>query len=81
MYVYAPLLSFTVQETVPVKATSVVLSTPGPVRWKSWMELLSFTVILYVPGLSVFTAAPSFVRLIVKPGPTVPTRPLEEVAV
>src|SRR5262245_37456080 len=50
----------------------MILFTPGPERWKSWMFDLSLTVILYVPALSVFTLAVPFFRLMVKPGPTVP---------
>jgi hypothetical protein len=42
---------------------------------------LSLTVILYVPGASVVTGEPPLVSVIVKPGPTVPTRPPEAVVV
>src|SRR6478672_511701 len=37
------------------------------------MDALSWMTSLYAPGLSVFTALPSFVSPIVYPGPTVPT--------
>src|SRR5262245_51350771 len=50
----------------------MILFTPGPERWKSWMFDLSLTVTLYVPALSVFTLAVPFFRVMVKPGPTVP---------
>src|SRR5262245_33174787 len=50
----------------------IILFTPGPVRWKLWMFDLSLTVIAYLPGLSVVTFAEPFLRLIVKPGPTLP---------
>ena len=44
----------------------------GTKMWKLWRLLRSSTVSQYVPGLSDVTGAPSSVRLIVKPGPTVP---------
>src|SRR5262245_63399321 len=50
----------------------MTLFTPGPLRWKLCMFDLSLTVILYEPGLSVFTVAVPFFRVMVKPGPTVP---------
>src|SRR5262245_26274991 len=50
----------------------MTLLRPGPLMWKSWMFDLSLTVILYEPGLSVFTLAVPFFRVMVKPGPTVP---------
>ena len=50
----------------------MILFTPGPFIWKLWMFDLSLTVILYEPALSVFTLAVPFLRVMVKPGPTVP---------
>src|SRR3954471_11454800 len=64
---YVPFFSFTVHFVVPVPGTLVFLLTPGPVRWKSWIDARSRMVIVYVPALTVFL----FI-VIVKPGPTVP---------
>ena len=65
----------TVHVSVPVPLTSVDSSTPGPVRWKLWMLALSSTLIVYVPAVSVLTSLPlASVRLMSKPGPTVPSR-------
>ena len=70
---YVPFFSLTVTVFVPLNGVVVIfLFTPGPVRWKSWMFDLSLTVILYEPALSVFTLAVPFLRVMVKPGPTVP---------
>src|SRR5262245_33468151 len=49
------------------------MSTPGPVRWKLWMLALSWTSTSYVPGARFVTVLPFCWRVIVKPGPTVPT--------
>jgi hypothetical protein len=35
---YVPLFNFTVHFVVPVPVTLVVLLTPGPVMWKSWID-------------------------------------------
>src|SRR3989440_12695495 len=64
---YVPFFSFTVHFVVPVPVTLVVLSTPGPVRWKSWIDARSWMVITYIPALTVCL----FIEM-VKPGPTVP---------
>src|SRR3954452_24712144 len=64
---YVPFFNFTVHFVVPVPATLVFLSTPGPVRWKSWIDARSRMVITYVPAFTVFL----FIE-IVKPGPTLP---------
>ena len=50
----------------------ITFLTPGPKMWKLCAADLSLTVIVYAPGLSVLTALPPFVSVIVKPGPTVP---------
>jgi uncharacterized protein YqfA (UPF0365 family) len=62
-----PFFSVTVKVFVPVPDTLVFTFTPGPVRWKLWIEALSATTSLILPALVGF-----FVSLIVKPGPTVP---------
>ena len=68
-----PFFSVTVTVFVPLNGVVVIfLFTPGPFRWKLWMFDLSLTVILYLPAFSVFTLAVPFLRVIVKPGPTVP---------
>src|SRR3954471_11797810 len=64
---YVPFFNFTVHFVVPVPLTLVFLSTPGPVRWKSWIDARSWIVIAYVPAFTAFL----FI-VIVKPGPTVP---------
>src|SRR5882757_2115952 len=66
---YVPFFSFTVHFVVPVPLTLVFLSTPAPVRWKSWIDARSWMVTTYVPAFTVFL----FI-VIVKPGPTVPVR-------
>src|SRR3954464_13802241 len=71
--VYVPFLSVTVTFLVPTNGTVVTtFLTPGPKMWKLCALDLSFTVIAYEPGLSVFTALPDFMSVIVKPGPTAP---------
>ena len=52
---------------VPVPLTLVFTFTPGPVRWKSWIDALSATTSLIVPALVGF-----LLIVIVNPGPTVP---------
>src|SRR5258708_29760547 len=64
---YVPFFNFTVHLVVPVPVTLVFLLTPGPVRWKSWIDARSWMVIAYVPAFTV-----CLFILIVKPGPTVP---------
>jgi hypothetical protein len=61
-----PFSSVTVNVFDPVAATLVLTFTPGPVRWKSWIEDLSATTSLIVPAFVGF-----FASVIVKPGPTV----------
>jgi hypothetical protein len=39
---YVPFFSFTVHFVVPVPVTLVLLLTPGPVRWKSWIDARSW---------------------------------------
>src|SRR4051812_36756225 len=64
---YVPFFNFTVHFVVPVPGTLVCLLTPGPDRWKSWIDARSWMVITYVPDFTVF-----LFMVIVKPGPTVP---------
>src|SRR5207244_7049190 len=45
----------------------VVLLTPGPLRWKLWIDERSRMMITYLPAFTVFL----FI-VIVKPGPSVP---------
>src|SRR5712691_5458857 len=72
-YVYVPGLSLTVHVWLPVNGTVVFLLTPGPKRWKLWIEDLSSTRIVYVPALSVFTTLPAEdLTATVKPGPEMP---------
>ena len=52
---------------VPVAETLVFTLTPGPVRWKLWIDDLSSTTSLIVPAFVGF-----FAIVMVKPGPTVP---------
>src|SRR3954452_4479063 len=66
---YVPFFNLSVHFVVPVPLTLVFLSTPGPVRWKSWIDARSWMVIAYVPAFTLFL----FI-VIVKPGPTVPVR-------
>jgi len=55
-------LSVTVHVTVPLNATPVLRLTPGPTRWKSWLDERSRTVIAYLPASSVETAFPAGLR-------------------
>ena len=68
---YCPFVNVTSQVSLPVPGTLVASSTPGPWRWKSWIEAISVTSIVYAPGASVVTGVPPCVSEIVKPGPTV----------
>src|SRR3954452_24787272 len=45
-YLYVPFASVTFHVVTPVPETLVVLSTPGPVRWKLWMLDRSLTLIV-----------------------------------
>src|SRR3954451_4577696 len=64
---YVPFFNLTIHFVVPLPLTLVFLSTPGPVRWKSWIDARSWMVIAYVPAFTDFLLIE-----IVKPGPTVP---------
>ena len=65
-----PGLRVTVHVVVVLPPTDVFLLTPGPKRWKLWIEDLSSTLIVYLPLASFFTALPAEVlRVIVKLGP------------
>ena len=61
-----PFFKVRVNVFVPVPPTDVFTSTPGPVRWKSWLDDLSATTIFALPAFV------GFASLIVKPGPTLP---------
>ena len=52
----------------PLNETPVFLFSPGPKRWKLWIEALSSTLILYVPALIAFRSLPAFSTSIEKPG-------------
>jgi hypothetical protein len=65
-------VKLSVQVTTVVSDTSVIWSTPGPVRWKLWLAELSWTSTSYVPGSRFVTGCPLKVSEIVKFGPTVP---------
>src|SRR5215510_9068211 len=52
----------------------IARSIPGPSIWKLWMLALSEIANVYRPGLSVLNALPLCFSVMVKPGPTVPTR-------
>ena len=68
---YVPFVSVTVQLTMPVNAIPESSLTPGPDSANEWNSDWSLTLIVYVPGLSLVTAAPPAVRSeIVSPGPT-----------
>jgi hypothetical protein len=49
-YEYVPAANESVQVTMPIEATSVFWSTPGPWRWKLWLAALSSTWIVNVPA-------------------------------
>jgi hypothetical protein len=67
---YEPGWRSTVHVVEPTKSTVVERSTPGPVRWKSWLADWSVTSIVYVPGVSSVTGDPPLVSEMVNPGPT-----------
>src|SRR3954469_7608690 len=70
-----PFLSVTLIVFEPTNVTLVTsLFRPGPLRRKLWMFDLSATLSVYLPGLSFVTFFAPCLRLIVKPGPTVPLR-------
>src|SRR5689334_734206 len=71
--VYLPFFSFSFHVTLVVAPTDVFLSMPGPFRWKLWIDDLSEILKMYVPAFSFETFLPPFVRVIVNPGPSVPT--------
>jgi hypothetical protein len=66
-YTYVPATSVTFHVTVPTNDTVVVLLTPpGPLRWKLWLDDWSLTMIVYEPAATDVTAAPeAFVNVIV----------------
>jgi hypothetical protein len=53
-----PATSVTFHVAIPMNETVVVWSTPGPLRWKLWLDDWSLTVIVYDPAGSDVTAAP-----------------------
>src|SRR5262249_37286001 len=66
---YVPFFNVIVNVFVPVPETLVLTLTPGPVRWKSWIDDLSLTTSMIFPGFVGF-----FAIEMVKPGPTVPLK-------
>src|SRR4051812_17568308 len=70
--VYLPFFKVNVHVDAPVLPTDVDLFTPGPLRWKLWIDDLSEILKTYFPALSFVTFAVPFLRVIVNPGPTVP---------
>src|SRR6266550_2868972 len=62
-----PFFSLTVHFVVRTAGTLVVLLTPGPVRWKLWIDERSRMMTTYLPAFTVF-----LFMVIVKPGPSVP---------
>src|SRR4051794_27578200 len=66
MNLYVPALSVIWNVFVPTSATSVLTSTPSPVRWKLCASDLSSTVSVYAPAGTLVLSIE-----MVKPGPTV----------
>src|SRR5688572_30552287 len=61
------------RDFVPVKSTPVrTRLTPGPLRWKLWLDERSVILNRWVPALSRLTFLPPDLSVIVKPGPTLP---------
>src|SRR6476646_1386291 len=69
---YLPALSVNVHVELPVEPTEVDLFRPGPLRWKLWIDDLSEILNTYFPAFSLVTFAEPCLRVMVKPGPTVP---------